>query len=102
MAFRFCLTFLIAGGVLAVGCHAPHERAQALRGNSVKPKIVASQFPVSDEIQDRVLMLGGLENKFSSNNATENALIEAHAHYAAGIVHEMNIEVEPALSEYYN
>ena len=36
----------------------------------------------------------------SGNTNLENA-IEAHAHYAAGVVHEMNLEAESALEDYY-
>lgn len=40
-------------------------------------------------------------NDFSGTNDDLESIIEAHAHYGAGIIHEMNLESESALDDYY-
>lgn len=37
----------------------------------------------------------------SAGNTNFESSIDAHAHYAAGVVHEMNLEAESALEDYY-
>jgi tetratricopeptide (TPR) repeat protein len=39
---------------------------------------------------------------FSYTNAALDNAIDAHARYAAGVVHELNLEPESALDDYYN
>jgi tetratricopeptide (TPR) repeat protein len=75
-------TVLGLSGALLVGCHSPEAR------KSASPK--ASAAPVSWPV-------GGKP----PTEADSDRLAKAHAHYAAGVVHDLNGQTEAALEQYY-
>src|SRR5438445_193709 len=44
---------------------------------------------------------GVVSNRSNSISVTHEKAAKAHAHYAAGVIHEINDEAEAALQEYY-
>jgi tetratricopeptide (TPR) repeat protein len=99
MLFRFCIV-LIAGSVLIAGCSAPHGRTAKSSGRSSGPAIALNHLP-GEGLDDSVSPMAVSREESSTNSALEN-LIDAHAYYGAGVVHEMNLEPESALDDYYN
>ena len=88
MLVRCFAIILIAGSVLVVGCRGPQTRPGKSSGTAALNHVRA-------DAQDSTL------EDPSTNIGLEN-LIDAHAHFAAGVVHEMNLEPESALDDYYN
>jgi len=100
MLFRSCAIVLIAGSVLATGCRAPRHRDAASSRPSAKSSVTVSRVLGNDpgEMNGTMAVFSDL---FDTNSDAAK-LIDAHAHYAAGVVHEMNIEPESALEDYYH
>src|SRR5215204_5836733 len=71
----FCGTALLLLSIVLVGCKS---------------------FPANQEQTE----LSASEGKRAGNGATTKQ-VEAHAHYAAGVIHEINNDSEAALEEYY-
>jgi tetratricopeptide (TPR) repeat protein len=70
----------LAGSMLVAGCHHP------VPSNSAKPVAQAASIQEAPKPQ----------------KASEpDKLAEAHAHYSAAVIHDMNEESEAALEEYY-
>src|ERR1700743_369241 len=92
MLFRCFATILIAGSVLVAGCRGPQGRAAKSVGTVALNRTDAqdSSSPLSLSSEDP-----------STSICLEN-LIDAPAHFGAGVVHEMNLEPESALDDYYN
>ena len=78
MLHRYCLFFgaLALGSVLVAGC-----RSRPKEASKTQPAAAATPRDGSAEV-------------------SEEALARAHAHYAAGVVHDMNDETEAALQDY--
>ncbi|HEY2081160.1 MAG TPA: tetratricopeptide repeat protein [Verrucomicrobiae bacterium] len=98
MLFRSCATILLAGSVLIAGCCEPKGHAARFRPSP--PAVALNRIPDSG-LQDPGTTLAVPPEEKSTNVGLEN-LIDAHAHFAAGVVHEMNLEPESALEDYYN
>lgn len=76
--FRFGLVIVFAASALWLGgCRSP------------------SSQPVPVEKRNRSLLHS------EQPEIAESELVEAHAHYATALVHELNEETEPALNEYF-
>jgi tetratricopeptide (TPR) repeat protein len=95
MLFRSFVITLIASSVLIAGCRAPRSgdaaashRSQAI-SSAPTPSLNDADFTSTST------------NEFESDADLESA-IDAHAHYAAGVVHELNLEPESALDDYFN
>ncbi len=99
MLFRPCAIVLIAGSVLIAGCRAPADHAAA-PPDSAKGSIALNHFP-GDVFGDSASTLAISKDDLDAKGGLEN-VIDAHAHYAAGVVHEMNLEPESALDDYYH
>jgi tetratricopeptide (TPR) repeat protein len=78
MLYRYCLFFgvLALSSVLASGCKSHPEPTRSSRP---KPAVAPQQ---------------------TSTEPSEQKIALAHAHYAAGVVHDMNDETEAALADY--
>jgi tetratricopeptide (TPR) repeat protein len=74
---------LAMSGLLCWGCASEHPD-KAFSGHSQKARVATSE-PDPEPI----------------NDAPVQKLAEAHAHYSAGVIHEMNEEPDAALQEYY-
>lgn len=98
MLFRSSLIGLVAGSLLVLGCRGPAGRDAHLSGASSRSAI-ASNPAQSGIFDDAAGSLPLAANEPGSSNL-ENQ-IDAHAHYGAGVIHEMNLEPEAALQEYY-
>jgi tetratricopeptide (TPR) repeat protein len=99
MLFRSCAIVLITGSVLIAGCRAPGNRESASsRHRSQTP--LAFNHSTGEDFQESDGTIAASIEKSSDNRDLEN-LIDAHARYAAGVVHEMNLEPESALEDYY-
>lgn len=99
MLFRFSAFILAACSVLVAGCRDSGAADMALKGASGKSTVALNQLQ-SNRSEDPASTIGLSEDSSATNDNLEN-LIDAHAHYAAGVIHEMNLEPEPALDEYY-
>lgn len=97
MPFRLIAIILVAGSVLVTGCRAPQR---VKRASSPSKPTVAQDQSSTDNIDDFGTALANAREA-QTNDALEK-IIEAHAHYAAGVVHELNFEPESALDDYYN
>src|SRR5258705_4374711 len=71
---------LLACCALAAGCRTRLGQALAYRGPNASPRIA-----LADEPDDREM----------------EKIAEAHAHYAAGVIAEMNQQSDVALEEFY-
>jgi tetratricopeptide (TPR) repeat protein len=100
MLFRSCAIVLIAGSVLIAGCRTPGKSGAASSGSSPKPSMALNHLP-GGGIEDSTSTLAISKDILDANGGLQN-LIDAHAHYAAGVVHEMNLEPESALDDYYH
>jgi tetratricopeptide (TPR) repeat protein len=100
MLFRSCAIVLIAGSVLIAGCRTPGKSGAASSGSSPKPSIALNHLP-GEGFEDAASTLSISKDALDVNGGLES-LIDAHAHYAAGVVHEMNLEPESALEDYYH
>jgi tetratricopeptide (TPR) repeat protein len=94
MLFRSFAIVLVAGGVLITGCRGPSS------AHSSNPAEALNHFS-PDRYGDSGSSLAISGDELITNGDLENQ-IAAHAHYAAGVVHEMNLEPESALEDYYN
>src|SRR5438445_3321426 len=74
--YRLSRTFLLIGIALVAGCGTPSRSSMG-----AKDKAAASR-------------------KGSSSEWPAEKITEAHAHYAAGIIHELDEEPQAALQEY--
>jgi tetratricopeptide (TPR) repeat protein len=96
MLFRSSVLILIASSVLIAGCRAPRSGDEA-----------ASHRPMAHgEALKRVATIDSDSDSASAveleSDADMQNVIEAHAHYGAGVLHELNIEPESALEDYYH
>src|SRR5690348_10150594 len=87
MLFRSSVVILIASSVLIAGCRAPQSGDKAASHRSAAPLR-------ADDLSDST-------SEFASDADLQSA-INAHAHYGAGVIHELNLEPESALEDYYN
>ena len=91
MLFRSFVAILIASSVLIAGCRSPQHSDEAashrstVRGDILKGTADDSTVP----------------SEFKSDTDLQSA-IDAHAHFASGVVHELNLEPESALDDYYH
>ncbi len=95
MLFRSCAIVLIAGSVLIAGCRAPHSGDAAASRHPSTSADASASSP-----RDSTSALAISKSDFDSDGDLQNT-IDAHAHYAAGVIHEMNLEPEAALEDYY-
>ncbi len=91
MLFRSSVLTLLASSVLIAGCRAPRSGDGAASHTS----------PVPANPPQRVATDANPASEFESDTDLQSA-IEAHAHYGAGVVHELNLEPESALEDYYH
>lgn len=70
---------VVLSGALAAGCHSPAARAPKAKGEDAGKASTALAVP----------------------ERSSEKIAQAHAHYAAAVVHDMNDETEAALEEYY-
>jgi tetratricopeptide (TPR) repeat protein len=97
MLFRSCAIVLIAGSVLITGCRAPRSGdAAASRQTSTATDARSSGDSANQSAGPSAVS----KSDFQSDSDIQSA-IDAHAHYATGIIHEMNLDPESALDEYY-
>lgn len=96
MLFRLCAIALIAGSVLSMGCRSSQGRSA-----SASSKSAASVNLLPDNGGDSFPASALSKADPTTNDDAEN-LIDAHAHYAAGVIHEINLEPESALEDYFN
>jgi len=104
MLFRFSAIILTACSVLFAGCRAS-QSAKAPPSNVPLPatrvrSVIAFNHLPADGTEDSDAALTSSADQFAGNTNLESE-IEAHAHYASGVVHEMNLEPESALEDYY-
>ncbi|HTL56864.1 MAG TPA: tetratricopeptide repeat protein [Candidatus Limnocylindrales bacterium] len=80
--YWFCAAVVILNSVLMAGCagHSGAVRSSAQKSNT-PPASTSTSGSVADEREEKAA--------------------KAHAHYAAGIVHDMNDDTEAALRDYY-
>lgn len=81
--FSFLMALATAGGVLVSGCRGRQP---------ADPDTWLRNGPPSGRAERRVSSL---------EHSNDLARIEAHAHYATGVVHALGEETEPALTEFY-
>jgi tetratricopeptide (TPR) repeat protein len=98
MLFRSCAILLIASSVLIAGCRAPESRKAA---TSPAPSKRAFALPLPSGVEDATSTVTLSQLDLEANLNLENA-INAHAHYGAGVVHELNLEPESALEDYFH
>ena len=96
MLFRSSVAILIASSVLIAGCRAPNSGAASASHPSPSPDIALNQ-PAADTPDAGDTSIHNFES-----DADMQSAIDAHAHYAAGVIHELNLEPESALDDYYN
>ncbi|HWD91855.1 MAG TPA: tetratricopeptide repeat protein [Verrucomicrobiae bacterium] len=96
MLFRCFAVILIAASVLVSGSRAPQGRPAKASGAAP----VTRQLDSSDAQNTDAALAPSHED--ASTNVDLKNLIDAHAHFAAGVIHEMNLEAESALDDYYN
>lgn len=99
MLFRLCAIALIAGSVLSMGCRGPESRG-ARSSDASKSSAALNLLPGNNG--EEVFPPSMISKDAPSTNDDLENLIDAHAHYAAGVVHEINLEPESALEDYYN
>jgi tetratricopeptide (TPR) repeat protein len=99
MLFRSCAIVLIAGSVLIAGCRTPRRDAASSHPSS-KPTVAAGRLLGNDPAEMNGTM--AISTDLLDTNSDLARMIDAHAHYAAGVVHEMNIEPELALEDYFH
>src|SRR5690348_14281654 len=95
MLFRSSVAILIASSVLIAGCRSPRSGEDAASHHS---KAATSASNRSSTDAD---FAANPASEFESDADLQSA-IEAHAHYAAGVIHEINLEPESALEDYFN
>ena len=100
MLFRSCAIVLIAASVLIAGCRSSRNRDSASSAASSRPSIAANRLR-GNGFEDGAGTLTFSDNGLDTNSDLEK-IIEAHAHFSAGVVHEMNLEAESALDDYYH
>lgn len=99
MLFRVRTCFILAlCSVLVAGCQAPGATGAKVSAAAGKSAPAPNQLESDGTEADTAIAPSGDDS--AANDNSEN-LIEAHAHYAAGVVHEMDLEPEAALDEYY-
>jgi tetratricopeptide (TPR) repeat protein len=99
MLFRYRVLVLAAGSMLVAGCHAPGGSRSDPPRSAVTLAAAVRRLP-TDDAEVPALSLTD-SNDLSGSNEDLESVIEAHAHYGAGVVHEMNLEPESALEDYY-
>lgn len=100
MLFRSCAIVLLAGSVLIAGCRAPGNRGAAVSRHPSQPPL-AFNHSAGEGFQESDAAIAASWEKSADKNADLESLIDAHAHYAAGVVHEINLDPESALEDYY-
>jgi tetratricopeptide (TPR) repeat protein len=100
MLFRLCGIVLVVVSVLTAGCRGPGKSGVSSSTRSSNPA-AALNHSDRDRSGDADATMAGLGDALITNGDLESQ-IDAHAHYAAGVVHEMNLEPESALEDYYN
>jgi tetratricopeptide (TPR) repeat protein len=96
MLFRPAVAILIASSVLIAGCRAPSSGDEAASHRSASHANALKRAATNDSDS------AGISSSEFESDAEMQSAIEAHAHYAAGVVHELNLEPESALEDYYN
>src|SRR5947207_14963709 len=99
MLFRCSVILLAVGSMLVSGCGAPRSRDAAATASPPRPDVALNHFQ-SDGFEDPLPVLGTPKGGTSTSSSSADR-IDAQAHYAAGVVHEMNSEADSALEEYY-
>jgi tetratricopeptide (TPR) repeat protein len=96
MLFRSSVVILIASSVLIAGCGAPRGGDHAASHHSAPHGNALKRAATNDSDSD-----GTLTSDFGSDADLQSA-IDAHAHFGAGVIHELNLEPESALDDYYH
>lgn len=97
MLFRVRTCFILAlCSVLVAGCQEPGATGAKVSATAGKSALAPNQLESDGTEADTAIAPSGDDS--AANDNSEN-LIEAHAHYAAGVVHEMNLEPEAAMDE---
>lgn len=97
MLFRYSAIVLAAGSMLVAGCGA--SGAARAKSSTAADRMAAAAHQLPSDGADSSMPASGVDS--SGTNDDLESIIEAHAHYGAGIVHEMNLEPESALDDYY-
>jgi tetratricopeptide (TPR) repeat protein len=84
--------------MLVAGCDAP-EGARAKSPTSAE-RLAAAVHRLPADPQESALSLTASTN-YSGTSDDLKSIIEAHARYGAGVVHEMNLEQDSALEDFY-
>lgn len=84
---------------MVAGCHAPGDPHSDPPRAAVTLAAATHRLP-ADDAEVPALSLTD-SNDLSGTSEDLESIIEAHAHYGAGVVHEMNLEPESALEDYY-
>jgi tetratricopeptide (TPR) repeat protein len=95
MLFRSFVITLLASSVLIAGCRAPRSGDEAASHTPTAQGSAQKRVAVDSDSADN------LTTEFESDADLQSA-IDAHAHYGAGVVHELNLEPESALEDYYH
>jgi tetratricopeptide (TPR) repeat protein len=84
---------LTAGGILVAGCQT---RKQSAPDRALATIAAGHSAGLNDFDENNSLPVG-----HAVSDVESDGLVEAHAHYATALIHEMNGEPVEALSEYY-
>jgi len=95
MLFRSSVFILMASSVLMAGCRAPSSGDEAASHRPAARGVTLKRVATSDSDE------AATSSEFESDADMRNT-IDAHAHFGAGVIHELNIEPEAALDEYYH
>ena len=97
MLFRYSAIVLAAGSMLVAGCDAPGG-ARAKSSTSGDRLAAAVRRLPAEGVEDPAISLTA-SNDFPGEDLEK--VIEAHARYGSGVVHEMNLEHDSALEDFY-
>ena len=98
MLFRYSAIVLAAGSMLVAGCDAPGSSRAKSPTSAERLAAAVRRLPADVENSASSLRTS---NDFSGTSDDLESVIEAHAHYGAGVVHEMELEHDSALDDYY-
>jgi tetratricopeptide (TPR) repeat protein len=96
MLFRYSAIVLAAVSMLVAGCDAPN--GSHAKSPTAADRLAAAVRHLPPDAESSAPLVSA-SNDLSSDDL--ESIIEAHAHYGAGVVHEMNLEPESALQDYY-
>ncbi len=82
-----------------MGCRSSQSAGVEAVGGSGPSEVALNRYPTNG-MDDSVAAILPLDEESASSSNLQN-IIDAHAHYAAGVVHEMNLEPESALEDYF-